>query len=148
MVKTFFIASSISRIGKESLNETLKKYSIGTIEYYILYYLEKSPGSTQYNLLKYTMQTKSRVNQIVTKLEKMGYVNKKVEIVGSLLKKPIYNTDLGSRVVEAGIESMYSNIIENLTEEEREKYIKYNKEMKNILAKMVKELKVEVPEFF
>ena len=148
MIKTFFIASSISRIGKESLNKVLKKYKISLGEYYVLYYLEKMPGSTQYNILTYTMQTKSRLNQMISKLEKMGLLKKNVEIVGSLLKKPVYNTELGSRVVEAGIEGMYSHMVENLTEEETEKYLKYNEDMKKILSKMIRELKVEIPEFF
>jgi DNA-binding MarR family transcriptional regulator len=147
-MKSFIFANAVSRAGKEIMSKVLTKYSINLVEYYILYYLEKNPGSTQYILLKYTTQTKSRVNQVITKLEKKGYVKKKLELVGSLLKKPLYNTELGNQIVQEGLELMHSNTVDKLTPEEREKYELYNREMLKILSMMITDLKVEVPGFF
>ncbi len=148
IMKSFIFANAVSRAGREIMSEVLAKYSINLVEYYILYYLEKNPGSTQYNLLRYTTQTKSRLNQVVSKLEKKGYVKKKLELVGSLLKKPLYNTELGDQIVREGLDLMHSNTLDKLTPEERDRYELYNKEMLKILAMMISDLEVEIPGFF
>lgn len=148
IMKSFIYASAISRVGKAAISELLEKYAINSIEYYMLYYLEKKPGSTQYNLLKYTMQSKSRISQIINKLEKMGYIKKDLELVGLLLKKPLYITELGSEIVAEGIEAMYANTVAKLPPTERKKYNKYNDEMLKILRVMSANLDVEVPDFY
>jgi DNA-binding MarR family transcriptional regulator len=143
-MKTFILATAIARAGRESINTFLEKYNINTVEYYILYFLQKKPGSTQYQILKYTMQTKSRINQIITKLESMGYLEKKVELVGSLLKKPLYNTEEGDKIVALGIKLINENIMDHLAPNKREKYDEYNKILFEILEDISQKLNVEV----
>jgi DNA-binding MarR family transcriptional regulator len=140
-------AHAISKAGKELLNDVMEKYNISYIEYYMLRHLEKNPGETQYNLLKYIMQTKSRTNQVVSKLEKMGYLEKKTEMVGSLLKKPLYLTESGGKIVAEGVEDIYANTIKDMTEEEKLKYEMYRNEMVEILLNMRLTLGTKTPEY-
>jgi len=147
IVDVLTVANAISMAGKELLNDVLEKYSISFKEYYMLRHLEKNPGETQYNLLKYTMLTKSRANQIVSKLEKMGYLVKKTEMVGSLLKKPLYLTESGEKIVADGVEEIYENTIKNLSEEEKFKYELYRSKMVEILMNMGLTLGTMTPEY-
>ena len=147
MMDILTVAHSISRAGKELLNSILEKYNISYMEYGILRHIEKTPGETQYNFLKYMMLTKSRANQIVSKLEAMGYLQKKIEMVGSLLKKPLYITELGEKIVREGVEDVYQLTIEDLTLEEKLKYEVYKVKMVEILVNIKSTLKVKTPEF-
>ncbi|UUV18441.1 MarR family transcriptional regulator [Fusobacteria bacterium ZRK30] len=84
IVDVLTVANIISMAGKELLGNVVENYNVNQNEYYLLRYLEKNPGEIQYNFLKYTTLTKSRINQIVSKLEKMGYLEKKSEMTGGL----------------------------------------------------------------
>ncbi|MCS5421639.1 MULTISPECIES: MarR family winged helix-turn-helix transcriptional regulator [Psychrilyobacter] len=141
------VANAISMAGKELLNGVLEKYNISFKEYYMLRHLEKSPGETQYNLLKYTMLTKSRANQIVGKLEKMGYLEKKIEMVGSLVKKPLYLTESGEKIVIEGVKEIYADTIKNMTGEEKFEYEIYRNKMVEILMDMRLTLGTKTPEY-
>ena len=147
IVDILTVANAISRAGKELLNDVLEKYNISFAEYYMLRHLEKNPGETQYNLLKYSMLTKSRANQIVSKLEKMGYLEKKVEMIGSLLKKPLYLTESGEKIVAEGVKDIYDNTIKNMDEEEKFKYELYRTKMVEILVNMRLTLGAMTPEY-
>lgn len=147
IVDILTVANTISMAGKELLNGVVVKYNITYKEYYLLRHLDKNPGETQYNLLKYTMLTKSRANQIVSKLEKMGYLEKKIEMTGSLLKKPLYLTELGKKIIEEGVEEIYISTIKNLSEEEKLKYKIYRNKMAEILKEMDFFLGISIPEF-
>jgi len=147
IIDVLTIANAISMAGKELLNDVVEKYNISYKEYYLLRHLEKNPGETQYNLLKYTMLTKSRANQIVSKLEKMGYLEKKTEMVGALLKKPLYLTESGKKIVADGVEEIYANTIKNLSEEEKLEYKIYRSKMVEILVNMRLTLGTMTPEY-
>jgi len=147
IIDVLTVANAISMAGKELLNDVVEKYNISYKEYYLLRHLEKKPGETQYNLLKYTMLTKSRANQIVSKLEKMGYLEKKTEMVGSLLKKPLYLTESGKKIVVDGVEEIYANTIKNLSEEEKLEYKIYRSKMVEILVNMRLTLGTMTPEY-
>lgn len=147
IVDILTVANAISMAGKELLNDVLEKYSISFKEYYILRHLEKNPGETQYNLLKYTILTKSRANQIVSKLEKMGYLEKKTEMVGSLLKKPLYLTESGEKIVVEGVKEIYADTIKNMTGEEKFEYGIYRNKMVEILMSMRLTLGTKTPEY-
>lgn len=147
IVDILTVANAISKAGKELLNDVLEKYNISFVEYYMLRHLEKNPGETQYNLLKYTVLTKSRANQIVSKLEKMGYLEKRTEMVGSLLKKPLYLTESGKKIVVEGVEDIYDNTIKNLSDEEKFKYELYRTKMVEILMNMRLTLGTMTPEY-
>ncbi|MEI6857616.1 helix-turn-helix domain-containing protein [Psychrilyobacter sp.] len=147
IVDILTVANAISMAGKELLNDVLEKHNISFKEYYILRHLEKNPGETQYNLLKYTMLSKSRANQIVSKLEKMGYLEKKIEMVGALLKKPLYLTKSGEKVVIEGVKEIYTNTIENMTGEEKFEYGMYRNKMVEILMNMRLTLGITTPEY-
>jgi len=147
IVDVLTVANAISMAGKELLNDVVEKYNISYKEYYLLRHLEKNPGETQYNLLKYTMLTKSRANQIVSKLEKMGYLEKKTEMIGSLLKKPLYLTESGKKIVEEGLNDIYENTIKNLSEEEKFQYKIYRSKMVEILMNMRLTLGTMTPEY-
>lgn len=147
IVDILTVANSISVAGKELLSDVLEKYSISFKEYYILRHLEKNPGETQYNILKYTMLTKSRANQIVSKLEKMGYLNKKTVMVGSLLKKPLYLTELGEKIVIDGVEEIYKNTMKDMTKEEKFEYTMYRNKMVEILLNMGLILGTKTPKY-
>lgn len=148
IMKTLVLASAITRTGKELVNEILESYNISYIEYHLLYYLEKNPGKTQYDILKSTLQTKSRINQLIKKLEDLGYLEKKVEVVGALLKKPLYLTKTGMEIVIEGREMVYSSTLKKLKKGERKKYKKYNEQMAEILINMRDSLGVKIPEFY
>jgi DNA-binding MarR family transcriptional regulator len=147
IVDLLTVANVISITGKKLLNNVTEKYNISCKEYYLLRHLEKNPGETQYNFLKYTTLTKSRANQIVTKLEKMGYLGKKIEMVGMLLKKPLYLTELGKKVVEEGVENTYKYTIKNLSGEEKLKYEMHRSKMIKILRDMKFTLGTMTPEY-
>ncbi|MGB6127125.1 MAG: MarR family transcriptional regulator [Psychrilyobacter sp.] len=147
IIDVLTVANAISMAGKELLNDVLEKHNISYKEYYLLRHLEKSPGETQYNLLKYTTLTKSRANQIVSKLEKMGYLEKKIEMVGSLLKKPLYLTESGKKIVIDGVEEIYANTIKDLSEEEKLEYKTYRSKMIEILVNMRLTLGTMKPEY-
>lgn len=147
VVDLLTVAHAISIIGKKLLKNILEKYNISYKEYYLLRHLEKIPGETQYNILKYTTLTKSRANQIVTKLEKMGYLEKKVEMVGLLLKKPLYLTKLGEKIVEEGRATIYEETIKNLSSEEKLKYKLYRSKIIEILVDMKFNLGSITPEY-
>uniref|UniRef100_A0A6A7GEW5 MarR family transcriptional regulator n=1 Tax=Hirondellea gigas TaxID=1518452 RepID=A0A6A7GEW5_9CRUS len=147
-MKTLILASAITRAGKKLINEILEDYNISYIDYHLLYFLEKNPGETQYNILKSTLQTKSRINQLIRKLENLGYLEKKAVLVGALLKKPLYLTESGKEIVSKGRDIIYSHTLEKLTKEERESYKKYNEKMVEILINMRGSLGVKIPEFY
>ena len=147
IVDLLTVANAISITGKKLLYNITEKYNISYKEYYVLRHLEKNPGETQYNFLKYTTLTKSRANQIVTKLEKMGYLEKKIEMAGMLLKKPLYLTELGKKIVKEGIENTYKDTIKNLSEEEKLKYEIYRSNMIEILMDMKFTLEIMTPEY-
>lgn len=147
IVDLLMVANAISITGKQLLNNVTEKYNISCKEYYLLRHLEKNPGETQYNFLKYTTLTKSRANQIVSKLEKMGYLEKKIEMVGMLLKKPLYLTKLGEKIVEEGIEKIYEGTIKNLNDEEKIKYKIYRSKIIEILVDMKFTLGTITPEY-
>lgn len=147
MVDLLTVANAISMAGKKLLKSVTEKYNISCKEYYLLHHLKKNPGETQYSLLKYTTLTKSRANQIVTKLEKMGYLEKKVKMIGLLLKKPLYLTELGKEIVEEGTENIYGDTIKNLSEKEKLKYKIYRSKIIEILINMKFTLGTMTPEY-
>ena len=147
VVDLLTVANAISITGKKLLKNVVEKYNISYKEYYLLRHLEKIPGETQYNILKYTTLTKSRTNQIVTKLEKMGYLEKKVEMAGLLLKKPLYLTKLGKRIVEEGRENIYKDTIKNISDEEKLKYKLHRSKIIEILVDMKFTLRSITPEY-
>ncbi|WP_028857176.1 MarR family transcriptional regulator [Psychrilyobacter atlanticus] len=147
IIDVLTVANILSMAGKELLCNVVENYNVNQNEYYLLRYLEKNPGEIQYNFLKFTTLTKSRINQIVSKLEKMGYLEKKSEMTGGLLKKPLYLTKLGEMVVKEGVEKIYDNTIKNFNEKEIFQYETYRNEMVEILTNMKLIFGIRTPKY-
>lgn len=84
--------SLLHRYGNVYINEQLKEYNIGAGQYQILAVLYQNEGLSQDEIACFLKMDKGTVARAIAKLEKEGYVERKVFSVDKRIKK-LYLTD-------------------------------------------------------
>jgi len=84
--------SLLHRYGNVYINEQLKEYNLGAGQYQFLAVLYQNEGLSQDEIASFLKMDKGTVARAIAKLEKEGYVERKVFSVDKRIKK-LYLTD-------------------------------------------------------
>ncbi|MDH4424581.1 MULTISPECIES: MarR family winged helix-turn-helix transcriptional regulator [Bacillus] len=123
--------SLLHRYGNVYINEQLKEFNIGAGQYQFLAVLYENEGASQDEIASILKVDKGTTARAIAKLEKEGYVERKVFTVDKRIKK-LYLTDK-AYTFEAKLTEIllgWKNIlVEDLSTEEQEYVLKLFKKM-------------------